>query len=79
MDLFPRIMEIKTKTKQMGLIKLKIFYIARKQTKRQPREWEKILILENDAPSKGLISKMYTVHTAQCQNKQPTQYKSKQN
>ena len=53
-------MEIKTKINKWDLIKLKSF-CAPKETiekmKRQPSEWEKIVV--NEATDKGLISKIY--------------------
>ena len=48
------------KNKQMDLIKLISFCIAKKtiqKTKRQPTDWEKIFA--NDVTNKGLISKVY--------------------
>ena len=60
-DLFPRVMEIKTKINKWDLIKLKSFCIAKEtinKTKRQPTEWEKIFA--NKATDKWLISKIYT-------------------
>ena len=53
-------MEIKTKVDKWDLIKLKIFCIAKETTskvKRQPSEWEKIIV--NETTGKGLISKIY--------------------
>ena len=53
-------MEIKTKVNKWDLIKLKIFCIAKETTskvKRQPSEWEKIIV--NETTGKGLISKIY--------------------
>ena len=55
-----RVMEIKTKVTKWDLIKLKIFCIAKETTskvKRQPSEWEKIIV--NETTGKGLISKIY--------------------
>ena len=56
----PRVMEIKTKINNWGLIKLTSF-CTEKETinhmKRQPTEWEKMFA--NDATDKGLISKIY--------------------
>ena len=52
--------EIKTKINKWDLIKLKSFSTAKEtisKTKRQPSEWEKILVYE--ATDKGLISKVY--------------------
>ena len=53
-------MEIKTKVKKWGLIKLKSFCRAKEtlsKVKRQPSEWEKIMA--NETTDKGLISKIY--------------------
>ena len=56
----PRVMKIKTKINKLDLIKLKSFCTAKEtinKAKRQPSEWEKIFA--NEAPDKGLISKIY--------------------
>ena len=56
---FPREMENK-QTNKWDLIKLKSFCAAKEtinKTKRQPLEWEKILV--NKTTDKGLISKIY--------------------
>ena len=56
----PRVMEIKTKINKWDLIKLKRFCTAKETTskvKRQPSEWEKIIV--NETTDKGLISKIY--------------------
>ena len=56
----PRVMEIKSKIKKWGLMKLKIFCTAKEtinKMKRQPSEWEKIFA--NKTTDKGLISKIY--------------------
>ena len=56
----PRILEIKAKINKWNLIKLKSFYTTYKtisKVKRQPSEWEKIIV--NEATDKGLISKIY--------------------
>ena len=53
-------MEIKTKRNDSNLIKLEIFYTTKEtinKTKRQPTDWGKIFA--NNAPKKGLISKIY--------------------
>ena len=55
----PRVMEIKTKVIKWDLIKFKSFCTAKEtisKVKRQPSEWEKIIVNEAD---KGLISKIY--------------------
>ena len=55
----PRVMEIKTKVNKWDLTKLKSFYTVKEtisKVKRQPSEWEKIIVNEAD---KGLISKIY--------------------
>ena len=52
-------MEIKTKVNKWDLVKLKSFCITKEsitKMKRQPSEWEKIIINETN---KGLISKIY--------------------
>ena len=54
-------MEIKTKGSKWDLIKLKGFCTAKEtisKVKRQPSEWEKIIIA-NETRDKGLISKIY--------------------
>ena len=59
-DLFPRVMEIKTKINKWDLIKLKSFCIAKEtinKTERQPSEWVKIFV--NEATDKGLSSKTH--------------------
>ena len=60
LDLYPRVMEIKTKINKWDLFKLKIFYTSKetinKLKKKQPTGWEKIFT--NDATNKGLISKI---------------------
>ena len=56
----PKVMEIKTKVNKWDLIKLKSFCTAKETTskvKRQPSEWEKIIV--NETTDKGLISKIY--------------------
>ena len=53
-------MEIKTKINKWDLIKLKSFYTAKETTnkvKRQPSEWEKVIIKETT--NKEFISKIY--------------------
>ena len=55
-----RVMEIKTKLNKWDLIKLKSFCTAKEtisKVKRQPSEWEKIIV--NEITEKGLISKIY--------------------
>ena len=59
-DLFPRVMEIKTNINKCDLIKLKSFCTAKEtisKVKRQPSEWEKIIV--NEANYKEFISKIY--------------------
>ena len=56
----PRVMQIKTKVNKWDLIKLKSFGTAKEtisKWKRQPSEWEKIIV--NEITEKGLISKIY--------------------
>ena len=51
-------MEIETKVNKWDLIKLKSFCTAKEaisKVKRQPSEWEKIIV--NETTDKGLISK----------------------
>ena len=53
-------MEIQPKVNKWNLIKLKIFCTANEtvsMVKRQPLEWEKIIV--NETTDKGLISKIY--------------------
>ena len=69
-------MEIKTKINKRDLIKLKSFYTTKK-TKRQPKEWEKILA--NSATDKGLVSKIYKqLMQLNVKKKQTTQSKNRQ-
>ena len=54
-----RVTEIKTKVNKWDLIKLKSFCAAKEtinKVKRQPSEWEKIIVNETD---KGLLFKIY--------------------
>ena len=56
----PKVMEIKTKINRWDLIKLKSFCTVKvtiNKVKRQPSEWEKIIV--NETTDKGLISKIY--------------------
>ena len=55
----PRAIKTKPKINKWDLIQLKIFCTAKEtinKMKRQPSEWEKIFA--NEAPDKGLISKI---------------------
>ena len=59
-DPSPRVMEIKAKINKWDLIKLKSFSTTKEtisKVKRQPSEWEKIIV--NEATDKELISKIY--------------------
>jgi len=56
----PRILEIKAKIDKWDLINLKSFCTSKEtisKVKRQPSEWEKIIV--NEATDKHLISKIY--------------------
>ena len=56
----PTVTGIKTKVNKLDLIKLKSFCTAKEtisKVKRQPSEWEKIIV--NETTGKGLISKIY--------------------
>ena len=56
----PRVKEIKTKVNKWGLIKLKSFCTAKEsinKVKRQPSEWEKIIM--NETTDKGFIARIY--------------------
>ena len=56
----PGVMEIKTKVSKRDLIKLKNVCTAKEtvnKVKRQPSEWEKIIV--NETTDKGFISKIY--------------------
>ena len=56
----PRILVIKAKINKWDLIKLKSFCTTKEtlsKVKRQPSEWEKIIV--NEATDKQLISKIY--------------------
>ena len=58
-----RVLEIKAKINKWDLIKLKSFGTTREtisKVKRQPSEWEKIIV--NEATDKQLISKIYKQH-----------------
>ena len=55
----PRVMEIKAKINKWDLIKLRSFSTTKEtisKVKRQPSEWEKIIV--NEATDKALISKI---------------------
>ena len=59
-DLPPRVMEIKVKINNWDLFNIKSFSITKEtisKVKRQPSEWEKIIV--NEATVKELISKIY--------------------
>ena len=59
-DPTPRVMEIKAKINKWDLIKLKSFCTMKEtmsKVKRQPSEWEKIIV--NQATDKEVISKIY--------------------
>ena len=77
----PRVKKIKTKIHKLDLIKLKIFFIAKKtinKMKRQPTGWEKIFA--KGMTNKGLTSKMYKQLIQlkiQDKSKQPSQKKKK--
>ena len=73
----PRVMEIKTKVNKWDLIKLKSFCTSKEtisKVKRQPSEWEKIIV--NEKTDKGLISKIYKQLIQLNAEKQTTQSKS---
>ena len=72
----PRVTEIKTKANKLDLIKLKSFCTAKEtigKGKRQPSEWEKIIV--NEITDKGLISKIYK-RPIQLNTRKTTQSKS---
>ena len=72
-------MEIKTKIKKWGLMKLKSFCTEKEtinKTKGQPSEWAKIFA--NEATDKGLISKIYKQLMQLNDKKQTTQSKNGQ-
>ena len=59
-DPLPRVMEIKAKINKQDLIKLKSFCTTKEtisKVKRQPSEWEKIIV--NETTDKELISEVY--------------------
>ena len=75
-DLPPRVVEIKTKINKWDKIKLKSFCTAKEtisKIKRQPSEWEKIIV--NETTDKGLISKIYK-QLIQLNTRKTTQSKS---
>ena len=62
-DPHPRILEIKAKINKWNLMKLKSFCTTKEtisKVKRQPSEWEKIIV--NETMDKELISKLYKQH-----------------
>ena len=64
-------MEIKIKISKRDLIKVKSFCTAKKtinKMKRQPSEWEKIIV--NEATDKGLILKIYKLFMSSISEKQ---------
>ena len=64
-------MEINTKINKWDLIKLKRFCTAKKtinKMKRQPSEWEKIIV--NEATDKRLILKIYRLFMSSISEKQ---------
>ena len=70
-------METKTKVNKWDLIKLKSFYTAKEtksKVKRQPSEWEKIIV--NETTDKRFISKIYKQLYNSIPEKQTTQSKS---
>ena len=74
----PRVAEIKTKVNKWDLIKLKSFCTTKEtisKVKRQPSEWEKIIV--NETTDKGLISKIYKWLIQLKPEKQTTQSKSR--
>jgi len=70
----PRVMEIKTKVKKWGLIKLKSFCKAKEaigKVKRQTSEWEKIIT--NETTGKMInLQNIQATHTTQYQKKRKT-------
>ena len=75
-DLPPRVVEIKKKINKWDQIKLKSFCTAKEtlsKVKRQPSEWEKIIV--NETTDKGLISKIYK-QLIQLNTRKTTQSKS---
>ena len=78
LDQSPKALEIKAKINKWDLIKPISFCTAketRNKMKRQPMDCEKIFA--NDAPDKGLISKIYK-QLIQLNNKKTTQSKIRQ-
>ena len=75
----PRVTEIKTKVNKWDLIKLKSFYTTKEtlsKVKRQPSEWEKIIVTETT--DKELIFKIYKQLMQPIPEKRTTQSKSGQ-
>ena len=73
----PRVTEIKTKVYEWDLIKLKNFCTAKEtrfEVKRQPSEWEKIIL--NSTTDKGLFPKYTSSSYNSTPEKQTTQSKS---
>ena len=75
----PRVMEIKAKINKQDLIKLKSFCTMKEtisKVKRQPSEWEKIIV--NEITDKELISEVYSSSCNSLWEKQTIQLKSGQ-
>ena len=73
----PRVRKIKTKVNKGNLIKFKSFRTAKEtisKVKRQPSEWEKIIV--NETTDKGInFQNIQTAHTTQYQKNKPLNQK----